>query len=57
MSKEQKKEILRLMELCYNLGQDNIRNGTKHRLTDLYDMFELRFLSVIELNQNKDEDK
>ena len=55
MSKEQKKEILRLMELCYNLGQDNIRNGTKHRLTDLYDMFELRFLSVIELNQNKDE--
>lgn len=46
---EQKKEILRLMELCYNLGQDNIRTGKKHRLTDLYDMFENR------LKSNKDE--
>lgn len=36
MSKEQKKEILRLMELCYNLGQDNVRTGVKYRLTDLF---------------------
>ena len=47
--KNKKKEILRLMELCYNLGQDNIRTGKKHRLTDLYDMFEDR------LKSNKDE--
>ena len=42
MSKEQKKEVLRLMELSYNLGQDNIRTGIKVSLVDLYEQFEDR---------------
>lgn len=42
MSKEQKKEILRLVELSYNLGQDNIRTGIKVSLVDLYKQFEDR---------------
>jgi hypothetical protein len=39
MSKDEKKNILRLMELCYDLGQENVRTGKKHRLTDLYNLW------------------
>jgi len=52
MSKEQKKEILRLMELSYNLGQDNIRTGNKVSLVDLYEQFEDRLKNQNKRNRN-----
>ena len=44
---EQKKEILRLMELCYNYGQENIRTGKSHNLLLLYDVWKEKYFSNI----------
>lgn len=46
INKEEKKEILRLMELCYNFGQDNIRKGDKVSLCEVFDYFEPRLIKA-----------
>ena len=44
ISKVEEKEILRLMELCYDFGKQSVKTGLKVRLLDLYEEFKPRLL-------------